>query len=254
MQNLRVTLVQADQVWETPSANFENYEQLLLGVETDLILLPEMFQTGFSMNIALAESMENSVSVEWLLQMAREKKAAIYTSMMVREKGIHYNRGLFVTPEGEISVYDKRKTFGLAGENQYFKSGTSETIVQYKNWNLQLQICYDVRFPEIVRNKFSNLSPAYDVILYVANWPEKRALHWNTLLRARAVENQCFVAAVNRVGSDASGHRYSGDSKLIDALGNETLLTKNEEIVRTFVMNKADLTKIREMLPFLKDA
>ncbi|MDB3907737.1 nitrilase family protein [Crocinitomicaceae bacterium] len=254
MQDLRVTLVQANQVWENPEANYANYVELLNGVETDLILLPEMFHTCFSMNLDLADAYENNSAVLWLKELSSSTNAAIYTSLMVEEGGQHFNRGVFVTSEGVIASYDKRKTFGMAKEDEYFTSGTDTVIVSYKNWNLNLQICYDLRFPEIARNKISNQSPLYDVLLYVANWPHKRSLHWKTLLRARAIENQCFVAGVNRVGIDGNGFEYSGDSRLIDALGQEYLLEQGKEMMQTFVMKKSELESIREKLPFLKDA
>lgn len=253
MQNIRITLVQPDQIWENKAANLEKYEQMLRGVASDVILLPEMFQTCFTMNTKLGESFENSESISWLEQMAEEKNAAFYTSLIVREDGRYFNRGVFVEPSGTITFYDKRKTFGLAKETEHYQRGHSEVIVNYKGWNIQLQICYDLRFPEIVRNKISNQKAHYDVILYVANWPEKRSEHWKALLRARAIENQCFVAGVNRVGKDEMRFTYSGDSRLIDALGNEQLINSHEERVETFVMNKNDLIKIRELLPFLKD-
>jgi len=253
MQDLRVTLVQANQVWENPDANYENYIQLLDGVETDLILLPEMFHTCFSMNLELAGDYEGSAAVQWLKELSASKNAAIYTSLMVKDGEQHFNRGVFITPTGDITTYDKRKTFGLAKEDEYFASGTDTTIVSYKDWKLNLQICYDLRFPEIARNKISNQSPIYDVLLYVANWPQKRSLHWKTLLRARAIENQCFVVGVNRVGTDGNGFEYSGDSRLVDALGQEHLLEKGIEMTKTFVMKKSELGIIREKLPFLKD-
>ncbi len=254
MQDLKVTLVQANQVWEDSEANFHNYTQLLENVETDLILLPEMFQTCFSMNLDLAETYEGNSAIEWLKDLAASKNAAVYTSLMVKDEGNHFNRGVFITPEGAISTYDKRKTFGLAKEDKYFASGNTQTIVSYKDWNFNLQICYDLRFPEICRNKISNQFPIYDVLLYVANWPQKRSLHWKSLLRARAIENQCFVIGVNRVGTDGNGFEYSGDSRLIDALGQEYLLEQGKEMTQTFVMKKSELEKIREKLPFLKDA
>ncbi|MGB0914594.1 MAG: nitrilase-related carbon-nitrogen hydrolase [Crocinitomicaceae bacterium] len=255
MQNLRVTLVQANQVWEDKEANFKNYNRLLNDVETDLIILPEMFQTGFSMNVnSLSEDFGSSNSIQWLQRISKEKDAAIYTSLILTAGSKTYNRGVFIKPSGEIETYDKRKTFGLAGEDQFFSAGQTETIVHYKGWNLQLQICYDLRFPEIVRNQIlSNQKPAYDVILYVANWPAKRSLHWNTLLNARAIENQSFVIGVNRVGQDQKGHQYTGDSKLINPLGDEQPLTKNNEEIKTFVLEMNVLEEIREMLPFLKD-
>lgn len=256
MQDLKVTLVQANQIWEDKAANFKNYKRLLQGIETDLILLPEMFQTGFSMNTSeLAEDAESSNSIEWLKILAEEKDAAIYTSLMIREGNSVYNRGVFIQKNQPVLHYDKRKTFGLAGENKYFESGDGETIVDYKGWKLQLQICYDLRFPEIVRNKtLPNQSAAYDVILYVANWPEKRSTHWNALLTARAIENQCFVVGLNRVGLDEKGLSYCGDSKLINALGEDEELEPNEECVKTFVLETDALAKVRNSLPFLKDA
>lgn len=254
MQNLSVTLVQADQIWEDKAANYANYKRLLKGVETDLIVLPEMFNTGFSMNAAeLAENYQTSEGIAWLKEKAAEKNAAIYTSLIIEDNGQFYNRGVFIYPTGECSYYDKRKTFGLAGENNFYYAGTEETIVTYMGWNIQLQICYDLRFPEIVRNRIEpNQFPAYDVVVYVANWPSTRSLHWNTLLRARAIENQCFVVGVNRVGEDGKNNFYSGDSKIIDALGMEANLPPIE-LAQTCVLDMEELKKIRKLLPFLKD-
>lgn len=255
MQDLRVTLVQANQKWEDKAANFENYSRLLDSIETDLIVLPEMFQTGFSMNTTeMAEDLESSKSIEWLKQLAIEKKCAVYTSLMISRDGKIYNEGVFVQPNQRTSYYSKRKTFGLAGENEHFASGNDETIVDYLGWNIQLQICYDLRFPEIVRNRIlPNQLPAYDVIIYVANWPEKRSVHWDTLLYARAIENQSFVIGVNRVGQDEKGLDYCGDSMLVNAQGEDEKLEPKEECVKTFVLNKQELVNTRESLPFLKD-
>jgi predicted amidohydrolase len=255
MQDLKVTLVQANQIWEDKSANLNNYSHLLEGVDTDLIILPEMFQTGFSMQVEkLGESMEGE-SVQWLKDCAKKNAAAIYTSLIVKENNSYYNRGLFVFPDGTINIYDKRKSFGLANETEHYTPGNNESIVDYKGWKFQLQICYDLRFPEIVRNGIdSNQSPKYDVILYVANWPEKRSSHWNALLNARAIENQCYVIGVNRVGSDANGLTYSGNSKMINALGSEHEIEPYKETVETFVMHKDELNETRKKLPFLKDA
>lgn len=254
MRDLKTTLVQADQVWENVQANLDHYESLLVDVDsTDLIVLPEMFQTAFSMNTSLAETMDGT-SVSWLKQMASKKDCAIYTSLMISENNTLYNRGVFVFPSGEINIYNKRKTFGLANENDYFTAGNEEQIVSWRGWNIQLQICYDLRFPEIVRNRVDeNGEAAYDLVLYVANWPEKRAAHWNALLKARAIENQSYVVGVNRVGKDGNDYSYSGDSKSINALGVETSLALSTESCETHVINKAELNKIREMLPFLCD-
>lgn len=254
MRDLTITLVQADQVWENVQANLDHYESLLADIsKTDLIVLPEMFQTAFSMNTALAETMEGK-SIYWLRKVASEKDCAIYTSLMISEDDNFFNRGVFVFPSGEIETYDKRKTFGLAKENDYFTAGGSERIVSWRGWNIQLQICYDLRFPEIVRNRTDeNGTPAYDLILYVANWPKKRSAHWNALLKARGIENQCYVVGVNRVGTDDNGFDYSGNTQIVDALGSVNSLTPEKEHVKSLVINKKELTSIREMLPFLLD-
>lgn len=254
MHDLKVTLIQANQIWEDKTANFKNYESLIEGVDADLILLPEMFQTGFTMNANQhAEDWKVSDSVKWLQRMAAKHQAAIYTSLMINDNGT-FNRGVFVHPDGKVDKYDKRKTFKLAKEHLTFSSGKDETIVQYKGWYIQLQICYDLRFPEIVRNRIvQDQNAAYDVILYVANWPEKRAEHWRSLLKARAIENQCYVAGVNRVGTDKNQLNYSGNSAIVNALGEVNEMKPNVELTQTFVLKKNELSKIREMLPFLGD-
>jgi predicted amidohydrolase len=256
MQDLKIALVQADQHWEDKTANLLNYRAMVAEIENiDVILFPEMFHTGFSMNAgSLAESMDESEGINWLLDLAAEKDCAVYTSMIIIENGLFYNRGLFIEPNGTINIYDKRKTFGLAGEDKIYTSGTEETIVSYKGWNFQLQICYDLRFPEIVRNRIKpNGLVAYDVILYVANWPEKRIGHWKALLKSRAIENQCYVLGVNRVGLDGSQLTYSGDSSCIDALGNERIAKENKEEILIITLDKKELDEIRTNLPFLKD-
>lgn len=256
MQDLNVTLVQANQVWEDKQANLDNYSRLIeQTTATDLIVLPEMFHTAFSMNAAeFAETMENSIGLNWLQQTAKDKDAAIYTSLIINEKGNFYNRGVFVYPTGEIATYDKRKSFGLAGEDRVFTAGNSRQLVEFRGWKIQLQICYDLRFPEIARNILdASENPLYDVLIYVANWPERRNLHWKTLLTARAIENQCYTIGVNRVGEDGKNLIYSGDSLLADPLGITQFLTPHLEEVKTFQLSKAELTKIRKDLPFLKD-
>lgn len=256
-QDLNVTLVQANQIWEDKQANFANYERLLATEsKTDLILLPEMFNTGFSMNAAaLAEKMEDSMSVEWLKALAKTKDAAVYTSLIVEESGKYYNRGLFVEPNGMIHIYDKRKTFGLAGEDKVFASGNQVKRVQFRGWNIQLQICYDLRFGEIAFNEMNSESGEanYDLLLYVANWPQRRIQHWKNILPARAIENQCYVAAVNRVGKDQMELDYSGDSAILDLHGNRLVEIVGEEKIETITLSHHDLSEWRGKLPFLKD-
>lgn len=257
MQNLTVTLVQCQQFWEDKTANLAHFDSLLKEIETtDLILLPEMFHTSFSMNPAkLAESMEDSLALNWLKKTAFEKNCAIYTSFIAQENDAFYNRGIFMFPAGNFEIYDKRKLFSLAGEHEVFTAGAKETIVEYLGWKIQLQICYDLRFPEIARNRWvSNENPAYDILLYVANWPEKRVLHWKTLLAARAIENQSYVIGVNRVGKDGKALDYSGDSVVIDGLGNQLLTFEYaQEAIKKVELNKEKLEEIRKQLSFLKD-
>lgn len=255
MQDLTVTLVQANQIWENKQANFENYERLLGSIpETDLIVLPEMFNTGFSMNAKeLAEEYQSSKSIHWLKAIAAQKKAAVYTSLIISENSNFYNRGVFVEPSGKISHYDKRKTFGLAGEDKIYKAGNTTQIVDYLGWKIQLQICYDLRFPEISLNEIIHDSPSFDMLIYVANWPTKRVAHWNHLLPARAIENQCYVVGLNRIGLDPKNNSYSGDSKIISALGNELVKLESNETIVTFTISHLELQETRKNLPFLKD-
>lgn len=253
MRDLRITLAQVNQVWEDKAANLNHFEQLLASVsETDLIVLPELFHTAFSMNgEALAEPMDDSEALRWLTRMAGEKNAAFYTSFIARDQGKLHNRGVFVEPSGTMHIYDKRKTFGLAGENAVYTAGTKEQIVNYLGWNINLQICYDLRFPENIRNGLSEDGSArYDVLIYVANWPERRASHWKTLLKARAIENQCFVVGVNRVGTDALDLSYSGDSVIHSALGEEIAQLGANEEIQTNELSLTDLEQVRESFPF----
>jgi predicted amidohydrolase len=254
MQDLKIALVQADQHWEAKTANIANYESLLATIDgVDIILLPEMCTTAFTMNAGdLAEDFSNSSSLNWLKKLAESKNSAVFTSLIIQDDGKFRNRGLFVEPNGNVNVYDKRKSFGLAGEDRVFTAGATEKIVSFRGWKIQLQICYDLRFPEIVRNRISNGFAAYDLILYTANWPAKRRHHWNTLLTARAIENQCFVAAVNRIGEDGKGLIYSGDSTVIDPLG-ETMLHLSSEQVEVIKLTKEKLHSVHGQLPFLKD-
>lgn len=255
MQDLTIALVQADQVWENKQANLSHYEHLLQDVsQVDLILLPEMFHTAFSMDAEnLAETM-NGMAINWLKELSLSKNTAIYTSLIVRENGLFYNRGVFVQPNGKIVQYNKRKTFGLAGEDKIYASGEEEVIVEFRGYKFQLQICYDLRFPEIVRNRLdSQGSPAYDVLLYVANWPQRRNVHWKTLLKARAIENQCYVIGVNRVGEDGKGLVYSGDSVCADALGDTVWCDAGVEQVKIVTLSKSALDEVRKALPFLRD-
>lgn len=255
MQNLKVATVQPNQLWEDKRGNFENYERLLTDLkEVDLIVLPEMFQTGFTMNSeTLAEEISGE-SLTWLKKIATEKNAAVYASLIIKENNEFYNRGVFVLPNHEVHTYNKRHLFGMAGEDQHFKAGNSKTIVEYKGWKINLQVCYDLRFPENARNRMVDGVPEYDALIYVANWPERRINHWNNLLIARAIENQSFVIGVNRVGVDAQQLNYNGCSAVINPMG-EIISnhSKNVESVEYTVLEIDILNEVRNKLPFLKD-
>ncbi len=256
MQNMRIAIVQADQKWEDKSANFSHYENLLSTVnEVDLILLPEMFNTSFSIKPKkLAEEMNNSKSIEWLRKQANKTKAAIYTSLIIKEDNSFFNRGVFITPNEKIHFYDKRKCFSLVKEDLFFKAGKKETIVKYLGWKINLQICYDLRFPLNVLNCIDKKGQfKYDVLLYVANWPEKRIEHWNKLLVGRAIENQCFVIGVNRTGIDGNQINYCGNSIAIDANGEEMFSVSNKEKVILVTLKRNNMEELRKKLPFIKD-
>lgn len=255
MQDLKVTLIQANQEWEDKDLNLTHFNKMLSEINnpTDLIVLPEMFQTSFTMNAeSMAESMDGA-SLTWLKQKSREKEAAITASLIIEESGNYYNRMVFVTPDLQVQYYDKRKLFTLAKEEEHYSPGKENTIVEYKGWKILLQVCYDLRFPELARNKVVDGVFDYDAIVYVANWPEKRSLHWKVLLQARAVENQCFVIGLNRVGEDANNLTYSGDSCLISPIGEIEQYHAYDEIIMSDMLEVESLKETRSKLPFLQD-
>ncbi|MGV3638091.1 MAG: amidohydrolase [Flavobacteriales bacterium] len=202
--------------WEDAEANrgmFATKLAILAG-RTDLIVLPEMFTTGFSMrSTELAEEM-NGPTVQWMREQAKKLGAAIYGSVIITEGGKCFNRGLFVRPDGQVTVYDKRHLFRFANETDHYSAGSERVVLEWRGWRILLQICFDLRFPVFARNRGD-----YDASLYVANWPEARRYPWSQLLIARAIENQCYVAGVNRVGMDGKGIHYTGDSVVIDPRG-----------------------------------
>ena len=255
MQDLNISIIQFDQSWENISENYQRIEKLLPQTEdADLLVLPEMFHTGFSMNTDLADEWTDNKALNVLKEWSSKSNSAIYTSLMVRENNQFYNRGVFVEPSGKVSTYNKRRSFGLGGEDQIFTEGTTESIVEFKGWKINLQICYDLRFPELIRNRIeANGQSAYDVLLYVANWPQKRVLHWSTLLQARAIENQCYTVGVNRVGIDGNEIVYPGASAVFNGLGATLLEMDNQEAVRKCTLSWIEIQELRIQLPFLKD-
>ncbi|MFM7645001.1 MAG: nitrilase-related carbon-nitrogen hydrolase [Sphingomonadales bacterium] len=255
MQDLKVGILQFNQVWQDKTSNYERVQSFVKDAkDLDLLLLPEMFHTGFSMDVSIADDWSNSEGIKFLQDLSSKLDIAIYTSMMVKD-GQYFNRGVFVRPDGRIHTYDKRKSFGLGGEDQYFTVGNSETIVEFRGWRINLQICYDLRFPELIRNRIDEKGrAAYDLLLYVANWPQTRIQHWDILLGARAIENQSYVLACNRVGTDGNALVYNGHSQAIDLFGNSLLAPTEQEGFSVVKLGYQHLQDGRNRLPFLKDA
>lgn len=255
MNDLKVTLVQTDIAWENISQNLNHLSESLKNISTtDLVVLPEMFSTGFSMHPEkFAETMEGS-AVIWMKKMAAEKNCTICGSLMIEENGKYFNRFVLVESNGTIHQYNKKHLFGLGDETNHYTAGTEKIIVELNGWKILPLICYDLRFPVWSRNKLINDKAEYDLLLYVANWPAKRKQAWQTLLPARAIENQCYVVGVNRVGVDGNQFDYSGNSMAIDCLGNILFQNEGQQITETISLNANHLLENREVIPFLKDA
>ena len=258
MQNLRISLVQGATRWHDPAGNRDYYGHLIEPLHgiTDLILLPETFTSGFSNDaIDQAEGMDGP-TVAWLRGQSRKLGAAITGSVQIRDEGDVYNRLMFATPGGELRHYDKRHLFRYAKEHERYAAGRERLTVEWKGWRICPLVCYDLRFPVYSRNRFDVERPGgldYDLLLYVANWPAARAYPWKTLLRARAIENLCFVAGLNRVGTDGNGLDYSGDSAVIDFLGQPLSEATDEEVVTTTTLPAAQLLAHRERFPAMLD-
>ena len=250
MQDLNATLIQCELAWEQPEDNRRQISAVIAGLEqaTDLIILPEMFTTGFSMNALANAEQPGGATEQWLVALARDYDCALTGSVAVHGEDGVYNRMLFVTPEG-VSYYDKRHLFRMAGEHQRYRSGSERVIVHWRGWRILLQVCYDLRFPVFSRNRND-----YDLALYVANWPTPRRLHWRQLLIARAIENLACVIGVNRVGSDARGLGYSGDSLAIAADGELLADMLEREGTSQIRLDGAALTHYRESFPCHLDA
>ncbi|TVR78293.1 MAG: amidohydrolase [Chitinophagaceae bacterium] len=250
MENLNVTLVQFDIVWEKKIENLKKLDLLLSKniKETDLIILPEMFTTGFSMRPErLAESMSGS-TIQWMKKVAEEFNAVVCGSLVIEENTNYFNRMIWMRPDGSYSHYDKKHLFSLVAEQNHYTAGNSQTTVSLKGWNCSLQICYDLRFPVWCRN-----NNHYDLQIFVANWPDRRIDAWKTLLKARAIENQTYIAAVNRVGYDGNQIYHSGYSSLISPDGEIVWNAADSEDVSTIELNKEHLVSYRDKFRFLND-
>lgn len=246
---MKITLLQSPLIWENPEANRQRFSSMISNAgATDLIILPEMFSTGFTMKPGRVAEPMDGTTISWMKEMASRKNCALTGSLVISEAGKYYNRLLFVLPDGQVRQYDKRHLFSLAGEDKAYTSGEERLIVEYKGWKICPLVCYDLRFPVFSRN-----TEEYDLLLYVANWPEPRISAWDALLKARAIENMCYVAGVNRVGKDENGHNYPGHSQVLDALGVAVLEPSGNEGAFTVELNKETLLQARQKFGFLND-
>lgn len=252
MSVLKITTFQAYLFWENIDKNLQNLNLRLSGIreKTDLIVLPEMFNTGFSMNTAALAEETNGKTMKWMLQQAERFECVVTGSLIIKENDKYYNRLIWMRPDGSFEKYDKRHLFAMGKEDDYYTPGKDKLIVELNGWKVCPVICYDLRFPVWLRNN----APEYDLLLIVANWPEKRSLHWRTLIPARAVENLSYVVGVNRVGHDGNEIYHSGDSMCIDPNGKTVYYKPNDEDLYTFSISLDEVVKARRLFPFLKDA
>ena len=250
--DLSLSFLQTDLLWEQKKENLQSIEKKILNhnSETDLIVLPEMFTTGFTMKPVVFYEKHIGDTVKRMQSWAKEKQAAIVGSLVVEKGGAYYNRLYFVKPNGEYSYYDKRHLFRMAGEDKHYTMGDSHLLVEYKGWKILPLVCYDLRFPVWARNNVD-----YDLLIYVANWPERRSQAWKTLLKARAIENLSYVLGVNRIGDDGNGVYHSGDSALINFKGEKISKTKaHEENLETITISRKELLDFRQKFPAYQDA
>ena len=271
--SLTITLIQTDLQWEDKAANLRMLEHKIRSIKerTEIVVLPEMFNTGFSMQPELLGETMDEETVEWMKRVSAERKIILTGSFICRDNTgqtadsvpTYYNRLIWMLPNGEYGFYDKRHLFAFAGEDKFFSPGNKRFIASVKGWKINLLVCYDLRFPVWSRQSplsgrrevggEANAGAEYDVLIYVANWPERRSHAWKTLLCARAIENQSYVVGVNRVGNDGNNIYHSGDSMVIDPLGEVLYHVKDDEDVFTITLDKTHLQSVRDKLPFLRD-
>lgn len=252
---MKITLIQTVLSWESPSKNLLRLDGVLKQIgKTDLVVLPEMFTTGFTMNTSVAEEFAtNASTIQWMRMWAKDLNAVLTGSVAMAENGLFYNRLLWVRPDGSLDFYDKKHAFGFAGEDKHYATGNKRLIEHWRGFDCCPMICYDLRFPVWSRNRWQHGKADYDVLIYVANWPAVRKEAWMSLLKARAIENQCYVLAVNRVGTDPNGNVYSGDSAIISPKGEVEWTQSDIAGVGQFELDKMELDQFREKFPVLKD-
>lgn len=274
MSSLTITTIQTNLAWENKAANLQALERKMneLDQKTEIIVLPEMFSTGFSMNPQLLAETMDGETIEWMKDIASKHKIILTGSLIIQEEDNFFNRLVWMLPNGQFGYYDKRHLFAYGEEDKHYSAGNKRLIASVKGWKINLQVCYDLRFPVWARNRVlqtdqiteesqftsetqaANIRPEYDILIYVANWPERRSHAWKTLLCARAIENQSYVIGVNRVGRDGNNINYSGNSLVIDPLGEVLYHMPDEEDIFTITLQKDDLQEVRSKFPFWKDA
>lgn len=252
MNLLKITTFQAYLFWENIDKNLQNLGRRLSSIreKTDLIVLPEMFNTGFTMNAEAMAEAPAGKTMQWMHEQARHFDCVVTGSLIIKENEKYYNRLIWMRPDGTYEKYDKRHLFGLGKEDDTFTPGKDKLIVELNGWKIRPAVCYDLRFPVWLRN----VDAAYDLLLVIASWPERRMAHWKALIPARAIENQAFVVGVNRVGHDGNEVYHNGDSMCIDPNGKTVYFKPNDEDLYTFSISKEEIAKARRAFPFLKDA
>ncbi len=248
---LKIAIIQTELVWENLEQNRRHFTEKIENIseKVDLIILPEMFTTGFTMHPENVSETMSGKTVQWLKEMASKKETAISGSLVIEENDNYYNRMVFVFPDGKIETYNKRHTFTLAGEDKLYTAGSKKVIIEYKGWRICPMVCYDLRFPVWARN-----TENYDLLFYVANWPKPRIEAWNTLLKARAIENMTYCIGVNRIGIDINGHEYTGNSVAFDALGKQiSHMEPYKNTVEVITLSKEHITSTRDRFKFLED-
>jgi len=258
MQDLNITLIQSDLYWHDKSANLAHFEEKIWQIEdpTDIIVLPEMFNTGFTMETKSQGEPMRAQTFKWMEQMAAQKGAIVTGSYIVNEGGRHYNRLIWMQPDGDYLYYDKRHLFRISHEHNHFKSGDNFVIAEWKDWRICPLICYDLRFPSWSRNSYLLEQDIldYDVLIYIANWPLARIGAWDILLQARAIENSSYAVGVNRTGMDGNGIVYNGHSKIVNFKGEVEHNLKTEEAIYTHILKMDDLISYRKKFPVHLDA
>jgi omega-amidase len=256
MSGLIITTIQTNLSWEDKAANLKMLREKINAIDEkmEIVILPEMFSTGFSTTPKpLAETMDGE-TVAWMKEVAADNKIILTGSVIIKEDDNYFNRLIWMLPNGQYGYYNKRHLFALGNEHEEYTAGSKRLIASVKGWKINLQVCYDLRFPVWSRQQSTDTEPEFDVLVYVANWPEKRSHAWKTLLCARAIENQCYVIGVNRVGEDGNNLTYSGNTLVIDPLGEVLYHMQDAEDIFTTTLEKEKLEKVRTHLPFWKDA